>query len=74
MRQQYLLHKLLLGSIAAASIAQVMLGAGAHAFLQVTLLKAAHKCRTHHGAQIAILTVRLLQAVEAGRAAHIHHR
>ena len=72
-RQEDLLHHLLLVGITAATIAQVMLRAGAHALLQVALLETIYKSRSHHGREVTVLTVRLFQTVETGRTTHIHH-
>ena len=72
--QQYLLHHLLLIGITATAIAEIVLGAGPYPLLQVSLLEASHKGSSHHRREVAILSVRLLQAVEAGCAANIHHR
>ena len=72
--QQDLFHQLLLGSITTTAVAEVVLRTGTHTFLQVALLQTLHKSGTHHSRQITILTIGLLQTVEAGSAAHIDHR
>ena len=51
-----------------------MLRTGTYAFLQVALLETTYEGCAHHGRQVAILTIRLFQTVEAGRTAHIDHR
>ena len=74
MREKDFLHQDLLISIAASTITQVVLGASTHTLRQVTLLKPSYKSHTHHSGEIAILTIRFLQTIEARCAANIHHR
>ena len=62
--QQDLFHQHLLVSIATAAVAEIVLRAGTHAFLQVALLQTLHEGHTHDGREIAVLTVRLLQTIE----------
>ena len=71
--QQNLLHQLLLAGIATTAIAQIVFRTGTYAFLQITLLQALDKGRTHDGREIAVLAIRLLQSVERWRATHIDH-
>ena len=71
---QDLLHQFLLISIAATTVAQVVLGAGADTLAQVALLQATHKRHTHRCRQVTILAIRLLETVKRGCAAHIDHR
>ena len=72
--QQDFLHQFLLLSIAATAVAEVVFRAGTDTLLQVVLLQSLHKGHAHYRRQVSILAVRLLQAVERGRAAHIDHR
>ena len=73
-RQQDLFHQFLVFGIATTAIAQIVLRAGTHAFLQITLLQALHEGHTHHGRQVGILAIGLLQTVEARIAAYVDHR
>ena len=72
--QQNLLHQFLLVGISSSAIAQIVLRAGSHALLEVALLQSLDECRTHHGREVGVFAIRLFEAVEAGCAAHIHHR
>ena len=74
MGQQDFLHQLFLVGITATAIAQIMFGTGTNALFQIVLLESAHKGRSHDGRQIAILAIRLLQAVERRHTTHIDHR
>ena len=73
-RHQDFLHQFLLVGITATAIAQIVLRTGSHTLAQVALLQTANEGHTHHCRQIAVLTVRLLQAVERRRATHVDHR
>ena len=71
--QQDLFHQLFLLGITTTTVAEVVLRAGTHTCLQVTLLQTFHKGSTHDGREVAVLSVGLLQAVERRIAAHVDH-
>ena len=72
-RQEYLFHQFFLVGIASTAVTKVVFRAGADAFVQSPMLQSTHKGRTHHGREIAVLAIGLLQAVEARRAADVDH-
>ncbi|CUP72073.1 Uncharacterised protein [Segatella copri] len=57
MRQKDIFHHLLLISITATTISQIVFRASSHSLLEVALLKTLDKSSTHNGRKIAILTV-----------------
>ena len=71
--QEDFFHQLFLLRLTTTAIAQIMLGTGTDALLQVALLQSANKRCAHHGREVGILAIRLFQTVETGCTAHIDH-
>ena len=73
MRQQYFFHQFLLVGIAAATIAEIVLRAGAYTLLHVALLETLDKGGTHYSREITVFAIRLFQTIETGCATNIYH-